>query len=166
MVKDLLVRVGGNVAAQSMVGWYVLYSGKGQIVRTSSNYGSRPQLQGIVLAEHKTSNRKKVMCEVLYTNGWVIWHNKASFTEKTSSRTARLLAFRTLTDMLRNTAEYVMSNTNPDEPLEDPLEHWIRSMEEFQQILNTGERRQGADAVRARLQALVRDMKTVYNGFA
>jgi len=166
LVKDLLVRTGGNFAAPSMVGWYVLYSGKGQIVRTSSNSGSRPQLQGIVLAEHKTSDRKKVMCEVLYTNGWVIWHNKASFTEKTSSRTARLLAFRTLPEMLGNTAEYILSNTNPDAPQEDPVEHWIRSMEEFQQILNTGERRQSADSVRARLKALVQGMKEVYNGFA
>jgi hypothetical protein len=106
------------------------------------------------------------MCEVLYTNGWVIWHNKASFTEKTSSRTARLLAFRTLPEMLGNTAEYILSNTNPDAPQEDPVEHWIRSMEEFQQILNTGERRQSADSVRARLKALVQGMKEVYNGFA
>ncbi len=162
MVKDLLSRQNG-IQRNTMVGWYVLYAGQSKFVSASRNQ-PRPQLQGIVVSEKATSDGKRHMCEVLYMNGWVIWHNKESFSKRVS-RTAKLLAFEKLSDMLKNTTEYLMSMTDPDAPGKDPILYWLNSMREFEQILTLGERRQDYQDMDQRLGDLKDGMSNVYEGF-
>ena len=90
-------------------------------------------MEGVVIS---SSN---AMCEVLYLNGWVIWHAQASFQEvSAANRNSRLL----ITSDLGDVAEYVSegrsevdaaaeSEVNASSSLNPKLIYWLREMHCF-----------------------------------
>lgn len=87
-VRDLLHRTG---KVSGNVGRYVLYAGKPMpvSVRGGARQSKKSWMEGLVISQ------KKTMCEVLYLNGWVLWHAEASFEKivgaKLPKRTSRCL---------------------------------------------------------------------------
>lgn len=137
------------------------YSGK-------SDSNRRQQLQGIVISERNTRDGKKTMCEVLYINGWVVWHNKQSFEEQQqANRRSSLTIFTNLPDMLKNTPEYIMRGAgDPQAPALDPMVWWVQSMGVFSQLLGRGDKRTpSAQTYNQRAEELIACMAGVYKGF-
>lgn len=88
MARELIVR---NDKANELVGTFVLYSGRGRQVGAQRRW-----MQGIIISERKKRSTK--MCEVLYLNGWVIWHDSAMFAQKT--RSSNIFHYDTFEEML------------------------------------------------------------------
>ena len=89
-------------------------------------------MEGVVIS---SSN---AMCEVLYLNGWVIWHADASFKDvKDANRNSRLL----MTSDLGDVAEFVSAGRSEedeaaeaearDASLNPKLVYWLREMHCF-----------------------------------
>jgi len=86
-VRDLLKRAG-KVVVGSYVGKYVLYSGKqGGGVPTARSSSRRVWMEGIILSQ-RGDDDATMMVEVLYLNGWVLWHARKSL-ETEPKRTSR-----------------------------------------------------------------------------
>jgi hypothetical protein len=78
LVRDLLKRCGKVSNEENMTGMFVLYSGRSNLRSMDKRW-----LEGIVISTQ--TNNRKMMCEVLYINGWVMWHDKSLFSARRSS---------------------------------------------------------------------------------
>lgn len=84
LVRDLLVQckmIGSS--SSPLVGMFVLYSGKhgsAALLAALPPGAKLSWLDGIVISQHAGGGGGgSSMCEVLYSNGWVIWHASESF---------------------------------------------------------------------------------------
>lgn len=132
-----------------------------------SDSSRKQQLQGIVVSERTTRDGEKTMCEVLYINGWVVWHDKKSFAaqQQANNRRATLTIFNGLSEMIQNTQEYIMSGGDPQGIPTIPMVWWVQSMDVFRQLLHRGDKRSpNAQTYTQRAQELVDCMTAVYKG--
>lgn len=124
LARDLLSRAG---AVQGDVGKYVLYAGKAVPVRrgATGSRASKEWMEGLVISEQGS------MREVLYLNGWVVWHARASFATQ-PRRTSRLVLMDTLTAV----AAFLQESN--DDAGADPLKAWVRETAVFRQFIDAG----------------------------
>jgi hypothetical protein len=145
---------------------------------------SRHWIQGVVVSVHGETS----MCEVLYTNGWVVWHRQASFEQKdarqlpaatrrtrNSSAVRNLQAFDSLEDML---AFAHFERSGGYIPEGESFLHWVQGAEIFGTYLSCrqhaeaasmpGSRRTLANrqVIRARAEKLVKDLRETYRGLS
>jgi hypothetical protein len=94
-LRLLMARGVLKTSRDSKVGWYVLYCGRGRQLGQERRW-----LEGIVLSTQESSAASSgtMMCEVLYVNGWVIWHDAATITGK---RSANIQWFEKFDDMMK-----------------------------------------------------------------
>jgi hypothetical protein len=122
LVRDLLHRCGMITSKKDgpFVGGYVLYAGKSVLAGRSA--GTR-WLHGVIVSMHDDVGGGTPMCEVLYWNGWVLWHLASSFSlEGRFNRRSNLKFFPTATQMLVALTGYSRAEAN----FPDVLCHWMR----------------------------------------
>lgn len=140
---------------------YVRYAGK---LRNNSGATNKTRwLQGLVVSTYETApanlatkTEAEVMCEVLYINGWVLWHNSSSFKE---GRSSNLRSYAKLSEMLRD--HYSTPDTKDWD--ETAMRQWIRgSMSEMVDLyLNI---REPGKTVKAKWDQIEKELKDVYKG--
>jgi hypothetical protein len=151
LVGDMLKAAAGG---GSYVGKYVLYAGKTsssnhRLLDAAGNLSPKRWMEGIIISHDATTS----MCEVLYMNGWVIWHDTGHFG---TTRSTNLKLYDTFSQLLQGM---------------DPgmtLQRWVEGMNVFEYFIGqrvkakhvSGENRRNA------LDAIVQDMKGLYKGLA
>lgn len=133
---------------------FVLYAGK-RITGGNHNW-----MEGIVIHEENGSDGA-LMCEVLYINGWVIWHKFSSFVKiSDKKRTTLLMIAQNLPQMVR-----FLLNLPTDMSDEDVMVQWMMDeMDIFSQCVElspTGRRK----TVSSRKQQSLRLWKGIVDAY-
>jgi hypothetical protein len=152
LVRDLLGRAG-KIEDGSLVGSYVLYAGNAQALQNrrhramlAASGSVKRWMEGIII-----STGDDDMVEVLYANGWVIWHDRKLFNDRRDSNLK-----------LRGEFTELLEAMEPGLT----LQAWVEKTRMYEYSIRLQSR--GSRASRSRnsvLDTIVREMQGIYDGF-
>jgi len=152
LVRDLLGKAG-EIADGSLVGSYVLYAGNAQALQhrqhramLAASGSVKRWMEGIII-----STGDDDMVELLYANGWVIWHDSKLFSDRRGSNLRLCGKFTELLEAMEPGLT---------------LQAWAEKTRMYEYSIRLQSRGSGASSSRnSVLDNIVQEMRGIYDGF-